>query len=119
MKRILLLGLAAAVLGSAADLTGHWAGSYYAGPLYLILKQTGGKLAGTVGTGASQQMLKFDNGLVEGDHATFKVGPIQVDVRLDGDDLKGELTTPEETAPLLLTRVEALARRPAAPVAPA
>ena len=113
MKRITTLVLAAAAICNAADITGRWSGSYYAGPIYLVVKQTGNKVTGTVGPSAGQQMLKFE-GQVEGDRVTFKAGPIQMDVRLDGDDLKGELTDPAETSPVTLTRVEALAQRPAA-----
>ena len=116
MKRILVLVVLAAGCGVAADLTGRWSGSYYAGPIYLVLKQTGSTITGTAGPSAGQQMLKFE-GQVEGDRVTLKAGPIQMDVRLDGDDLKGELTDPGETSPVTLTRVEALGRRAAAPTA--
>jgi hypothetical protein len=42
----LLLGAAGA---SAADVTGSWAGSYYGGPIYLMLKQDGARLSGSGG----------------------------------------------------------------------
>jgi uncharacterized protein (TIGR03435 family) len=111
MKKLFVAAFAAALACCAADVSGSWSGSYYAGPLYLTLKQEGAKLSGTAGPSPAQQMLKFDNGQVDGSRVTFKVGPYQVDLLLEGDDLKGEMKSPEETTPLTITRVEALARR--------
>jgi uncharacterized protein (TIGR03435 family) len=112
MKRILLLALFPALgLLRAADVSGAWSGSYYAGPIYLILKQEGTEVTGTAGPNATQQMLKLQAGKMAGDQLTFKVGPLDVTLRLQGDDLTGELKEPNDTAPIVLTRVEALARR--------
>ena len=120
MKKLALAAFAAVLTSAAADVSGSWSGSYFGGPLYLTLKQNGDKLSGTAGPNAEQQMLKFDNGQVDGNHVTFKAGPIQADLQLDGDDLKGEMKMPDDTAPLTLTRVEALARRaPTTPAVPA
>jgi uncharacterized protein (TIGR03435 family) len=112
MKCFLILALFPA-LGflRAADVSGAWSGSYYAGPIYLILKQQGTEVTGTAGPSAAQQMLKLQAGKIEGDQLTFKVGPLDISVRLQGDNLKGELKEPNDTAPIVLTRVEALARR--------
>jgi uncharacterized protein (TIGR03435 family) len=111
MIRTLILMAAAALACAAADVTGSWAGSYYAGPIYVVLKQEGAKLTGTAGPSAQQQMLKLE-GRVEGDLVTFKSGPIEATLRLEGDDLKGDFKDPSDTAPLTLTRAEVLARRP-------
>jgi uncharacterized protein (TIGR03435 family) len=96
----------------AADVTGAWSGSFYGGPIYLILKQQGTEVTGTAGPSAAQQALKLSAGRMEGDELSFKVGPMEVALRLDGDDLRGEIKEPNDTAPIALTRVEALARRP-------
>jgi uncharacterized protein (TIGR03435 family) len=112
MKRAILFALfSAAASLPAADITGAWAGSYYAGPIYLVLKQQGTQVTGTAGPNAMQQMMKLAAGKMEGDQFSFKIGPLEVNLKLEGDDLKGELKEPNDTAPLVLTRVEALAKR--------
>jgi uncharacterized protein (TIGR03435 family) len=112
MKHPLAVYFLAALACSGADVTGSWSGSYYAGPVYLILKQKGSEITGTAGPTPAQQMLNLERGRIEGDRVTFKAGPLEADLRLYGDDLKGDLKEPNDTAPLTLTRVEALARRP-------
>jgi uncharacterized protein (TIGR03435 family) len=107
----LFILFAAGVCLCAAEVSGSWSGSYYGGPIYVILKQQGATVSGTVGPSASQQMLKLVDGKSEGDRLSFKAGPFEVNLRLQGDDLVGELKDPNDTAPLTLTRVEALARR--------
>src|SRR5215467_14030320 len=113
MKRFALsMFLAGAVTLCAADVSGSWSGSFYGGPLYLVLKQQGNEITGTAGPSAMQQMLKLTAGKVTGDQLSFKVGPMEVSLHLEGDDLKGELKEPNDTSPITITRVEALARRP-------
>ena len=119
MFRPICLALAAAASCAAADVTGSWSGSYYAGPIYLVLKQQGAEITGTVGPSAWQQMLKLENGHIDGDRLTFKAGPLRVDLNLAGDDLTGDIIDPADTAPITLTRVEALAHRPPATTHPA
>jgi uncharacterized protein (TIGR03435 family) len=118
MKRAFAILAALPLLATAADITGNWTGNYYAGPIYFVLKQDGAKLSGTAGPSAAQQMLKVE-GQVDGGHLMFKVGPFQFDATLDGDDLKGELKTPEDTSALTLTRAEVFARRAPAESGPA
>jgi uncharacterized protein (TIGR03435 family) len=112
MRRFLLLTFFPALtLLHAADVTGSWSGSYYAGPIYLILKQQGTEVTGTAGPSAAQQMLKLSSGKMSGDSLSFKVGPLEVNLHLEGDELKGKLKEPNDTAPIAFTRIEALARR--------
>jgi uncharacterized protein (TIGR03435 family) len=111
MRRLFLLA-SLPLLATAADVSGAWSGSYYAGPIYLVLKQQGAVVTGTAGPTAAQQMLVLSAAKVEGDRLSFKVGPMEVNLQLKGDDLTGELKEPNETSPLTLTRVEALASRP-------
>ena len=99
------------LLATAADVSGAWSGSYYAGPIYLVLKQQGADVTGTAGPSAAQQMLILSAGKVAGDRLSFKVGPMEVSLQLKGDNLTGELKEPNDTVPLTVTRVEALARR--------
>jgi uncharacterized protein (TIGR03435 family) len=113
MKRFTLaMLLAAAGTLCAADVTGSWSGSFYGGPLYLVLKQQGSEVTGTAGPSAMQQMLKLNAGKVTGDQLSFKVGPMELNLHLEGDDLKGELKEPNDSSPVAFTRVEVLAKRP-------
>jgi len=109
MKHLLLVALFPAL--HAADVTGAWSGSYYGGPIYLVLKQQGPEVTGTAGPSPAQQLLKLSAGKLEGDRLTFKAGPLEVNLKLQGDELTGELKEPNDTAPITVTRVEALARR--------
>ena len=100
--RVSLAGLLACItVLAAADVSGRWASA----PVYLILKQDGNKLSGTGGPTEKQQPVSFDNGTVEGDHVTFHVGPMQFDLRLNGDEMKGEMRNGADSTPVFLKRV--------------
>src|SRR4051794_24446521 len=86
---------------AAADFTGNWASA----PMYLVLKQDGNKLSGTGGPSAKNQQLSFDNGTVDGDRASFKIGSYQVSVQLQGDEMRGEVNMGNGTQPIFLKRV--------------
>ena len=110
MKQLIFaVFLTSTLLG--ADVTGSWSGSSYGGPWYLVLKQQGTEVTGTAGPNAAQQMLKLA-GKLDGEQLSFKLGPMDVSLRLQGDDLKGELKEPNDSSPIAFTRTEALARRP-------
>jgi len=79
-----------------------------------MLKQDGIRVTGSAGPSEIQQQLAID-GKFEGGRLTFKSGALDCDLRLEGDDLKGEMMNGAESIPLTLTRVEALAKRPPAP----
>src|SRR5215470_370688 len=104
MKRLVALFFPAVLACAAADVSGSWSGSFYGGPVYVILKQQGSEIPGTAGPSAAQQMLKLEAGRIDGDRVTFSAGPLHADLRLTGDDLKGDLKTPDDTAPFILTR---------------
>jgi hypothetical protein len=93
-----------ALVASAADVSGTWSGTLkITGPdgqtqgdtIHLILKQDGGKLTGTAGPSAGEQ-LPIENGTVEGAKITMEVpvsgGAFKLVVALEGDHLKGEVT---------------------------
>ncbi len=98
--------LASAVL-AADDLTGKWAGSFNItidgqtkdDTAYMVLKQTGTELTGTVGPSAEKQwpILK---GKIEGNKVTFDVqsdGPlVKFDLALADGHLKGEAKAEHE-----------------------
>ena len=102
LLRVTLSGLLATVSALAAtDVSGKWASA----PIYLILKQEGNKLSGTGGPSEKQQLVTFDSGSVEGDRVTFKVGPYEFDLRLNGDEMKGVVKNGSATEMTFLKRV--------------
>jgi hypothetical protein len=102
--KAVLLAAVLAFAASAADVSGTWSGTLkITGPdgqvqddtIHLVLKQDGGKLTGTAGPSASEQ-LPIEKGAVEGNKITMEVplpqGAFKFDVTLDGDHLKGDVT---------------------------
>lgn len=107
--RTTLIALLLSLGAPAADFSGNWASA----PMYLILKQDGNKLSGSGGPTAKDQQLSFDNGTIDGNRASFKIGMFQVSVTINGDELRGELNTGSGTQPIYLKRV--IAGAPAGP----
>src|SRR5664279_1313687 len=96
-----LLASVLALAASTADVSGTWSGTLkIMGPdgqrqddtIHLILKQDGGKLTGTAGPSAGEQ-LPIEKGAVEGNKVTMEVpiphGAFKFDVAIEGDHLKG------------------------------
>ena len=102
----LVLLLATALL-AADELTGKWAGSFIItldgetkdDVVYMVLKQSGAELTGTVGPNADQQW-QILKGKVEGTKVTFEVqsdGPlVKFDLTLADGHLKGEAKAEHE-----------------------
>jgi uncharacterized protein (TIGR03435 family) len=86
---------------AATDVNGKWASA----PIYLILKQEGNKLSGSAGPSEKEQILTFDNGVVDGDRVTFKVGSFQFNLKLKGDEMKGDMRNGADPSPVFLKRV--------------
>jgi hypothetical protein len=99
-----LLWMVLGAAASAADVSGTWSGTLkVTGPdgqtqddtIHLILKQEGGKVTGTAGPSAGEQ-LPIEKVAVEGNKVTMEVplpdGAFRFDVVLEGDRLKGEVT---------------------------
>jgi uncharacterized protein (TIGR03435 family) len=105
MKTLLLPSLATllacASALAAADVSGKWASA----PIYLILKQEGNKLSGSAGPSEKEQLLNFDDGAVDGDRVTFKVGSFQFSLKINGDEMKGEMRNGSGPMPVFLKRV--------------
>jgi hypothetical protein len=102
--RAVLLAAVVAFAASAVDVSGTWSGTLkITGPdgqtqddtIHLILKQDGGKLNGTAGPSAGEQ-LPIEKGAVEGNRVTMEVplpqGAFKFDIALEGDRLKGDVT---------------------------
>jgi hypothetical protein len=102
--KAVFLAVALAFAASAIDVTGTWSGTLkITGPdgqmqddtIHMILKQDGGKLTGTAGPSAGEQ-LPIGKGAVEGNKVTMEVplpqGGFKFDIALEGDHLKGDVT---------------------------
>ena len=98
-----LLSMILAAVASAADLSGTWSGTLkITGPdgqaqddtIHMVLKQDGGKLTGTAGPTAGEQ-LPIERGAVDGNKATMEVpipnGSFTFACVLEGDHLKGDV----------------------------
>ena len=102
--KAVLLSMVLALAASAADVTGTWSGTLkITGPdgqtqddtIHMILKQDGGKLTGTAGPSAGEQ-LPIEKGVVDGAKITMEVpipnGAFKFDMAIEGDHLKGDVT---------------------------
>jgi uncharacterized protein (TIGR03435 family) len=108
MTRLLPATLAGLMFGSmlfAADISGAWTGNL-GGPVYIVFKQEGSRLSGSGGQNPADQILTFDNGKVEGDQVTFKVGPFAFDLHIEGESLRGQATNGERTLPVFFKRAK-------------
>jgi uncharacterized protein (TIGR03435 family) len=107
MKKLLLASLASllvcGIAAGATDVSGKWSGA----PFYFIFKQDGSKLSGSGGPSEKEQIVSFDNGVVEGDRITFQAGSLQVDLRVMGDEIRGEMKNGADTLKVFLKRVDA------------
>ena len=79
--KAVLLSMVLALSASAADVSGTWSGTLkITGPdgqtqddtIHMVLKQDGGKLTGTAGPNAGEQ-LPIEKGAVDGDNVTMEV----------------------------------------------
>ena len=103
--KVVLLTAVLALVASAADITGAWSGTFKIttpdgqirdDSVHMVLKQDGGKVTGTAGPNADQQ-LPIAKGNIEGAKITLEVpvpdgGMFKFDIALEGDHLKGAVT---------------------------
>jgi len=97
MKTILSLPICGIALGTT-DISGKWVGTLFS----FVFKQDGSKLSGAGGPGEKEQIVSFDNGVVDGDHITFKAGSVQVDLRIAGDEIRGEMKNGDDAMKIFL-----------------
>jgi hypothetical protein len=97
MKRILLALVVLASSALAADVTGKWEGEGVTNgeshSLYLVLRQEGNTLTGSVGPDSSEQH-DFKDAKVDGKKITIDVsvgntGTLHFELEVDGDQMKG------------------------------
>lgn len=102
MKRFLLMFALAAMTLAGSDLTGKWSGSIQFNHdgetkddvAYMVLKQSGEDVTGTVGPAADKQW-ELKNGKIRDGKVTFDVvspeGPtVKFNLEFDGERLKGD-----------------------------
>jgi hypothetical protein len=108
----LLVGLVAfAALIHAADVTGTWSGSMAMtkgdeakdDTAYLVLKQTGTEISGTIGPNAEKR-LTITKGSAEGNNVYIEAtvegdNKLVLRLKVDGDKLVGDLKAEGPTAP--------------------
>jgi hypothetical protein len=113
------LSLALAI-GSAADVTGRWEGKITAqrpdgtpieDTALLILEQKGSTLSGTIG-GSDADQHPITSGTVDGDKITIQARhakndrTFKLELTLDGDQMKGTMTSGERTGQIVVKRVK-------------
>ena len=100
-----LLFALCAITALAADVSGKWSGTFTAEggepqPAFMILKQSGSALTGSGGPDENEQW-PLENGKVDGNKITGSVkspdGAVYtVNLVLEGDHLRGEITAKQE-----------------------
>jgi len=101
MQTLLALALVvfAAPSMSNPDVTGAWWGPAFA----ITFQQDGTKISGKGGPDAKEQY-PF-TGTIDGDHLLFKVGEFDFDLRVSGDEIKGQMKTGNQTMEVAVKRV--------------
>ena len=99
--------VSSAMLG-ATDVSGRWSGF----PIYLTLKQDGNTLAGSAGEREDDQ-IPFQSGSIEDDRLTLKLGPMEINLVVQGDRMSGEVHQGTQTMKMVFRRLKP--RDPSAP----
>jgi uncharacterized protein (TIGR03435 family) len=112
MKHLALTMLAGLVASSAmpgaTDVSGKWSGF----PIYLNLKQDGNTVTGSVGETEDDQ-IPFESGSIEDNRLTLKLGPAEIDLVVQADQMSGEVHQGPQTFKMVFRRVKP--RDPSAP----
>jgi uncharacterized protein (TIGR03435 family) len=98
----LLTGLLAspAALG-ATDVSGKWSGF----PVYLTLKQDGNTVTGSAGESEDDQ-IPFQSGTIEDDRLTLKLGAMEINLVVRGDQMSGEVQQDGRTTKMVFRRLK-------------
>jgi hypothetical protein len=116
-----IAGLALALsVGPAADVTGKWEGTLTSqrpdgtsgsDTALLILEQKGTTVTGTVG-GSETDRHPITSGAIDGNKITLQAKnsrnerEYKIELTVDGDDMKGNMTSGDRTAQIVLKRVK-------------
>jgi uncharacterized protein (TIGR03435 family) len=91
----------AAWIAAAADVSGKWGGA----AVFLVLKQDGEKVTGTAGPSESQQLVQLSDGKIDGDRLMARVGTMKLDLHVNGDEMRGEVTESGSPMVVVLRRI--------------
>ena len=96
-----------ATLG-ATDVSGKWSGF----PVYLTLKQDGNTVTGSAGESEDDQ-IPFQSESIEDDRLTLKLGAMEINLVVQGDQMSGEVHQGTRTMKMVFRRLKP--RDPSAP----
>ena len=118
MKSAALLLFSAALL-AAADVTGHWSGTFefrtpsgeqQEVPVYLILKQDGNNVGGTGGRDLADRHT-ITRGTFDGSKLVLEVeagdNPVQLELTVDGEQLQGTAVRGRSDGSKMTAKVQA------------
>src|SRR5215472_11847158 len=88
-----------ATLG-ATDVSGKWSGF----PIYLTLKQDGNTVTGSAGESEDDQ-IPFQSGSIEDDRLTLKLGAMEINLVVQGDQMSGEVHQGTQTQKMVFRRL--------------
>jgi uncharacterized protein (TIGR03435 family) len=112
MKDLPLAMFAGLVVSStmlgATDVSGKWSGF----PIYLTLKQDGNTVTGSAGESEDDQ-IPFQSGSIEDNRVTLKLGLVEIDLVVQGDQMSGEVHQGTQTLKMVFRRLKP--RDPSAP----
>jgi uncharacterized protein (TIGR03435 family) len=100
--------LASSAILEATDVSGRWSGF----PIYLTLKQDGNTVTGSAGESEDDQV-PFQSGSIEDDRLTLKLGPMEINLVVRGDQMSGEAHQGTQTMKVVFRRLKP--RDPSAP----
>src|SRR5215831_5830542 len=105
MKRFLLAIpaclLVSSAMSGATDVSGKWAGF----PVYLTLKQDGNTVTGSAGESEDDQ-IPFQSGSIEDDRLTLKLGAMEINLVVQGDQMSGEVHQGTRTMKMVFRRLK-------------
>ncbi len=105
----LLAGLLASMpIMADTDVSGKWSGF----PVYLTLKQDGNTVTGSAGETEDDQ-IPFESGSIEGDRLTLKLGGMEINLVVRGDQMSGEVHQESRNIKIVFRRLKP--RDPSAP----
>ncbi len=100
--RAILAGLlVSSAMLHAADVSGRWSGF----PVYLTLKQDGNTVTGSAGESEDDQ-IPFQSGSIDDNRLTLKLGPIEINLVVQGDQMSGEVHQGAQTMKMVFRRLK-------------
>jgi uncharacterized protein (TIGR03435 family) len=100
--RAILAGLlVSSAMFGATDVSGRWSGF----PIYLTLKQDGNTVTGSAGESQDDQ-IPFQSGSIEDNRVTLKLGLVEINLVVQGDQMSGEVHQGTQTMKMVFRRLK-------------